>query len=99
MRHGRLQYLVRWEGYVPKENLWLSEADLDVVGLIIRLPLQATPGTFTGTTNLVQLQQDQITQLREVLIEVKSLQMNLNGQENGSMILKLCSIPLTFLRS
>jgi hypothetical protein len=34
MRGRRLQYLVRWKGYGHKENLWLSEGDLDAPDLI-----------------------------------------------------------------
>jgi hypothetical protein len=34
MRGRRLQYLVRWKGYGYKENLWLSEGDLDTPDLV-----------------------------------------------------------------
>jgi hypothetical protein len=35
MRGRRLQYLVRWKGYGHKENLWLSEGDLNAPDLIV----------------------------------------------------------------
>ena len=32
--HRKLQYLVKWKGYGHKENLWLSEGDIDAPELI-----------------------------------------------------------------
>jgi len=35
MRGRRLEYLVQWKGYGHKENLWISEGDLDAPDLIV----------------------------------------------------------------
>jgi Chromo (CHRromatin Organisation MOdifier) domain len=36
MKWRRLQYLVRWKGYGNKENLWISEKDLDAPKLMAK---------------------------------------------------------------
>ena len=46
--HKKLQYLVKWKGYGHKENLWLSEGDIDVLELITcgKRPLLAYMGSY-----------------------------------------------------
>jgi Chromo (CHRromatin Organisation MOdifier) domain len=34
LRYGRLEYLVRWNGYGHEENSWIIDKDLDITDLV-----------------------------------------------------------------